>query len=76
MKPTSQQSNDFFANEPLPGVLFGHNDSVRVLAGEQAGQLGALISIEELGQDPIYLVELASGIDAYIAQSQLEAHEA
>jgi len=76
MKPTSQQSSAFFAHESLPGVLFEHNDAVLVVSGEHAGQTGALISIEELGQDPVYLVELSSGTDAYIAQSQLKVHEA
>ncbi len=76
MKPTSTQHNAFFAHEPIDGVLFKHNDAVLVAAGEHAGQVGSLISIEDLGSDPVFLVEFGSGTDAYIQQSHLRAHEA
>ena len=76
MKPTQDQHNDFFANRPLPGVAFEHNDAVEVTGGEHAGDSGAIISVEELGDDPVYLVELGSGQDAVISQSLLRLVEA
>jgi len=71
MRPTHEQSNAFLAHEPLPGVAFEHNDYVGVVSGEHAGDSGSLISVEQLGQDPIYLVELESNRDALIPQSCL-----
>ena len=76
MKPSSDQHNDFFARRPVPGVVFQHNDAVLVASGVHAGSAGSVISIEELGDDPVYLVELGSGQDAKIRQSLLRAGEA
>ena len=76
MRATSRQSNAFLAHEPVPGVVFEHNDFVRVIAGAHTGDSGSLISIEELGDDPIYLVELESNQDALVAQSCLQLAEA
>lgn len=71
MKATHEQHNDFFAHKSLPGVIFEHNDSVDVIGGEHAGNPGVLISVEELGDDPVFLVELSSGKDALVRQSCL-----
>ena len=71
MRPTSQQRSAFLAHEPLPGVVLAHNDFVRVSAGEHAGESGSIVSVEELGEDPVYLIELESGQDALVAQSWL-----
>jgi hypothetical protein len=71
MKSTIQQHNDFLAHRALPGVKFEHNSSVDVIAGDHAGEVASIISVEELGDDPLYLVELGSGEDAHISQSSL-----
>jgi|RhisoiCoNPM_1038542.scaffolds.fasta_scaffold07131_2 hypothetical protein len=76
MKPSQDQHNDFFAHRPLPGVALEHNDSVEVIAGEHAGEGGSIVSVEQLGTDPAYLIELGSGKDAVIFQSQLRLVEA
>lgn len=76
MKPTHDQQNEFLDHRPLPGVSFEHNDAVVVVAGEHSGDSGAIISVEELGDDPVYLVELGSGQDAIVSQSLLRAVEA
>lgn len=75
MKPTSDQCNDFLAHRPVPGVAFEHNDSVLVISGVHAGSGGAIISIEELGDDPAFRVELGSGQDVVIRQSLLRAYD-
>ncbi len=75
MKSSSGQRNDFLAHLPLPGVEFEHNDAVVVIAGEHVGDFGVIVSVEELGDDPIYVVELGSGKDAVISQSHLCAVE-
>lgn len=68
MKPTRQQQKDFFAHRPLDGVRFEHNDAVDVIGGAHAGDSGSIVSLEQLGDDPTYLVELGSGQDVVIHQ--------
>jgi len=76
MKPTHKQQNDYLSRELIPGVAFAHNSFVAIVAGEHAGKSGSLISIEGLGNDPMYMVELESGTDALIAQSCLRVPDA
>ena len=77
MKPSHQQHHDFLALRPLPGVSLQHNDYVSVVAGDHAGDTGSIVSVEELGEDPLFLVELEAGKDARVRQSQLKfiAHD-
>ena len=65
--------NDFLAHKSIEGVHFEHNDYVRIIAGEHRGKNGSLVSIEELGNDPLFLLELESGFDVYVRQSQIDA---
>jgi len=77
MKPTFDVRNAFLARQPIPGVAFQHNDYVKVVSGPYAPDSGSLVSVEELGSDPVYLVELESREDQLIPQSCLEfiAHD-
>ena len=77
MKPTLEQSNNFLAGKRIQGIALQHNDYVKVVSGSCAPNAGSLISVEELGEDPLYLVELESGEDKLIRQSNLEfsAHD-
>jgi transcription elongation factor len=72
MKPTMGQHNDFLAHKPIEGVCFEHNDYVRIVSGEHQGKNGSLVSVEELGEDPLFLLELDSGFDVHVRQSQIE----
>ena len=76
MRPTHAQSVAFLSHEPLSGINFQHNAFVRVVGGEHVGDSGSLVSVEELGDDPVYLVELESNKDALIRQSCLRLAEA
>jgi hypothetical protein len=71
MKPSFRQHNDFLAHKPLPGVSFEHDDRVHVITGPHVGDTGNIVSVEELGEDPLYLVELDTGHDQLIGQSAL-----
>lgn len=66
------QHNDFLAHKPIEGVRFEHNDSVRIVAGEHKGKNGSLVGIEELGGDPLFVLELETGFDTRVRQSQIE----
>jgi hypothetical protein len=72
MKPTPTQHNDFLSNRPLSGVALSCSDYVNVTAGQAAGESGTIVDLEELGEDPIYLVELDGGEDMRVPQSQLQ----
>ena len=74
MKPEIHHHNDFLDHKPIPGITFEHNDYVRVVAGEHKGKTGSLVGIIELGADPIYTLELESGFDVQVRQSQIERH--
>ena len=70
----------WFAGEAVPGAAFRLNDSVEILAGdeilagEHTGNGGAVISIERLTPEPIYLVELGdTGEDVRLSESNLSA---
>jgi hypothetical protein len=61
----------WMSGEPIAGVTFALNDTVRVRIGGDAGQVGAVISVLSLDPEPKYLIELASG-DVELDQSNLE----
>jgi len=71
MRPTREQFDAFLAHQPVVGVFLKHNEYVQVISGEHAGDAGSLVSIEELGDDPVDLVELESSQDALVPQSCL-----
>ncbi len=59
--------------QPIEGISFGLNDSVRIKSGEYEGQFGSVISLTSVEPIPIYLVELGNdGSDVEIAQTELE----
>ena len=70
-QPTTQQQEDFEAGRPLPGVSFAHDDLVTIGAGEQAGNVGSIVALVALGDDPVYRVEIDSGFEVEVAQSNL-----
>lgn len=72
MKPTFDQHNDFLAHRPVPGVEFEHNEYVRVISGKSKGHKGSLVSVLELGEDPVFLLELESGFDVEVRPSEIE----
>jgi hypothetical protein len=61
----------FLNREPIEGVEFSHNDFVNVVSGDSAGMKGSLVTILTLDPEPRYLVELESGVDVPVWQSQL-----
>lgn len=72
MKPTIDDHNDFLAHKPIEGVSYEHNDYVQIVSGEHQENKGSLVSVEELGEDPIFVLELESGVDVRVRQSQIE----
>jgi len=64
----------WFAGQSVPGVAFGHNESVEITAGEYRGHTGSIVFLMDVEPEPLYLVELgtANG-DVRIRQSALRA---
>lgn len=73
MKPTHTQLDDFLALRPVPGLAFALNDYVNVISGDFAGGSGTVIGIEEIGDDPVYAVNLDSDKLALLPASFLQA---
>jgi MOSC domain-containing protein YiiM len=55
------EDSRFLNHVPIKGVNFEHNDSVRILSGPHAGEVGSLVSVKSLEPEPLFVVELASG---------------
>ena len=70
-QPTQQQCADFLAGRPVPGVAFAHDDLVTIGAGEQAGNVGSILALVDRCDDPVYRVEIDSGFEVDVAQSNL-----
>jgi hypothetical protein len=70
-QPTAQQQEDFKAGRPLPGVALAHDDLVTIGAGEHAGNVGSIVALADLCDDPVYRVEIDSGFEVDVAQSNL-----
>jgi hypothetical protein len=61
----------WMAGGSLEGVGYALNDAVVVLEGEHAGQAGAVVALQSLAPEPLYLVELRSGEHVGALQSSL-----
>jgi hypothetical protein len=62
----------WFSSQPIPGVAFDLNDSVRIKTGAHSGEIASVISLESLEPAPVYMVELADGTDLKVTESDLE----
>jgi hypothetical protein len=72
MKPARDYHKEFLAHRHIAGVTFEHNDYVRIILGDKKGKKGSLVSILDLGEDPVFLLELESGFDVQVRQSEIE----
>jgi transcription antitermination factor NusG len=72
MMRTRDIVQSFLNHTPISGVLFKHNDYIRVVDGPYAGQAGSLVTVIGLDPEPRFVVELESGADVEIMQSHVE----
>ncbi|WP_028453908.1 hypothetical protein [Chitinilyticum litopenaei] len=61
----------FLNHDPIEGLEFEHNDYVLIVNGVHAGKLGSLVMVLELLPEPKFIVELESGFDVEVLQSEL-----
>ena len=65
----------WFEFQPIEGVKFGLNDTVRIVSEKYLGEYASVISLVSL-EPTTYLIELASGGgDLTILESELEMEE-
>lgn len=62
----------FLNHEPIAGVSFEHNDYVKVIAGPHNGNFGSLVTVHSLQPEPEFILELDSGFDVQVLQSELQ----
>ena len=73
---TTQHTDSWFSGEVVAGARFRLNDSVRVLTGQHAGQIGAVVSLLALEPEPRYTVETSSGRDVAVLEHELQTNAA
>ena len=59
----------WYDDETIPGVLFQHNDHVRILAVSGCAQNASAISLEGTDPEPRSLVEPDVGKDIVVSQT-------
>ena len=62
---------DFLDHAHIDGVQFEHNDHVRIIDGPHAGQSGSLVTVLTIDPQPRYILELETGFDVEVLQSQI-----
>lgn len=62
----------FLDHIPIPGVLFEHNDYVHIVGGPHSGKSGSLVTVITLEPEPKFILELESGFDVEVMQSQIK----
>ena len=72
MKASIEQINKWLAGEVVEDSVFKLNDYVKIISGNNSGAVGSVISLETVGSNPTYLIELVSGEDANVKQSEIE----
>jgi len=72
MKATFEEINEWLAGKKVGNSKSKLNEFVAIVSGEHAGKNGSVISLETKGENPSYIVELESGNDVYVKQSEIE----
>ena len=60
------------AGQSVPGVTFAHEDLVTLLAGEHTGNVGSLVSLEQVDPEVVYNVEIDTNFVVPAKQSEIE----
>ena len=72
---TASLGQAFLDRSPIPGVDFWHNDFVRVVAGPHAGATGSLVTVLSVQPEPHFVLELESGLDVEVLQSEIQRED-
>ncbi|MFT3758960.1 hypothetical protein [Thauera sp.] len=69
---TASLCQAFLDRAEIPGVEFWHNDYVRVVSGSHVGATGSLVTVLSLQPEPRFVLELESGFDIEVHQSEIQ----
>jgi hypothetical protein len=69
---TLDLGQSFLDGTAIPGVAYSHNDFVRIVAGPHAGSAGSLVTVLAIAPEPRFVLELDSGFDIEVLQSEIE----
>ena len=72
MTVSKEIRDSFYSGIKTKGMRFTINDSVKLLGGKHAGELGIVISVEAVAPEFEYLVETTQGKDIVVKQMNLE----
>ncbi|MEO1174379.1 MAG: hypothetical protein AAFX94_20350, partial [Myxococcota bacterium] len=64
-----EMQNHCYAGHLPPTLLFRLDDAADVISGPEIGKAGAVISLEKLEPEPVYVLELRDGTDRLLEQS-------
>ena len=64
--------NAWRAQQAVVGVNFALDDLVTLLAGEHAGNVGSLVSIEQVEPEVVFMVEIDTDFVVPARQSEIE----
>jgi hypothetical protein len=65
-------SQAFLNKQQIDGVEFMHNDYVRVVAGRFEDSLGSLVALLDVQPEPMFTMELETGVDVRVKQSEIQ----
>lgn len=68
----SEIGQAFLNREVIDGVSFNHNDYMFVVSGKHAGNYGSLVTVLNLEPEPLFILELESGLDVEVYQSEVK----
>lgn len=71
----AELSQAFLNQAPIEGVTYSHNDYVEIVSGTHEGKFGSLVTVLQLMPEPLFVLELESGIDVEVLQSQIVNRE-
>ncbi|MDO8311404.1 MAG: hypothetical protein Q7T25_05640 [Sideroxyarcus sp.] len=66
----------FLDRAEISGVVYHHNDYVHVVAGPHSGSYGSLVTVLALLPEPRFVLELESGFDVEVLQSEIQSADA
>lgn len=58
----------FLNHTPIEGITHSHNDYVQIVSGAHVGKSGSLVTVLQLTPEPLFVVELESGVDIEVLQ--------
>ena len=73
---TAALTQAFLDRVEISGVKHWHDDFVRVIAGPHSGAAGSLVTVLSLLPEPRFVLELESGYDVEVLQSEIQREDA